>query len=243
MDNNNCTCDEWTVNSCTEFQAVLRINNIVLSFMILAFGLALFFIYSQQSRFSRRRKAIILPTLEKLKANHSSISPEKKEQVEKCKEKIRKVLGPDRPGRYKYIDAWKQWITEDDLGLETTSLKKIKSSWFGPTVYKYVEMSMGFAEHAMQTEREGKGRFLKAMTKTVRATRKMESGDPKANKKYKKAVKHEKWMRELWETEEKEMEEDVENAALMWAIFWPQEVEKEKAKQAAKRLKKESEMV
>jgi len=130
--------------------------------MILAFGLALFFIYSQQSRFSRRRKAIILPTLEKLKANYSSISPEKKEQVEKCKEKIRKVLGPDQPGRYKYIDAWKQWITEDDFSLETTSLKKFKSSWFGPTVYKYVEMSMGFAEHAMQTEREGTGRFLNA---------------------------------------------------------------------------------
>ena len=153
------------------------------------------------------------------------------------------VLGPDQPGRDKYIDAWKQWYAEDNFGLETTLLRKFKTSWFKPTVYTHVEISMGFAEYAMQSEREGKSRLLKAMTKTIRVTREMESGDRKANKKYKKAVKHEKWMRELLETEEKEMEEDVENAALLWAIFWPEEVEKEKAKQASKKLKKESEIV
>src|SRR2546421_5771646 len=196
MNKNNCTCNENTVNSCTSSDAVLHVNNILLSFMILVCGFFLFIIHSRQNRFSRRRKAIILPALEKLKANCLSISPQRKEQVQNCKKKIMEVLGPDQPGRDKYIDAWKQWYAEDNFGLETTLLRKFKTSWFKPTVYTHVEISMGFAEYAMQSEREGKSRLLKAMTKTIRVTREMESGDRKANKKYKKAVKHEKWMRE-----------------------------------------------
>jgi hypothetical protein len=105
-----------------------------------------------------------------------------------------------------------------------------------------VEKYMGFAEVALQSARGGKRRLAKAMRKTEEAAREMEMGDPKAKKKHKKAVKREDEDRKRREGLEKEMVQQVENAALLWAIFWPEEVERERAKQAASKSHRQSKL-
>jgi hypothetical protein len=91
--NTTCTCEESTANPSDSAETIFWLKLTMTSVLMLLL-IPCIFIDIQERLTSRRRKAMILPALKKLKADYANMSSAQRGKVETCKTKIMTVLGP-----------------------------------------------------------------------------------------------------------------------------------------------------
>jgi len=139
--------------------------------------------------------------IKELNQRYEVLSTDEKETIEELEMEIDKALDVYRPGPLKYIDAWKEWSAK-----LTVRKRKVSINWRnGHSPYKLVENAMRRVERAMRAEK-----LFKELLEKVRYPREKER------------------LEEMIETARTTVEKERHIAAMMWGIYWPEEVAKMK---------------
>jgi hypothetical protein len=152
----------------------------------------------------------------KVQREYDAIHPSEKEKsfpkLSEMEDTIATVLSPKKYGISKYRDAWKAWSRDDRRGF-----KELNLNWLDSSPYNYVQDALWGAERAMNRE------------KTALDALKKEAGKAKNWR-----IKDEERALKVREKMAGKTKEAILLAALMWTIYWPEQIEKAKAKKAKK---------
>jgi hypothetical protein len=139
--------------------------------------------------------------IKELNERYEVLSTDEKERIEILEMEIDKTLDVYRPGSVKYLDAWKEWSNK-----LAVIKRKFSINWRnGYSPYKLVENAMQRVERAMSKEKR-----FKEMLEKVKKPREKEQ------------------LQEMIEMARTTVEKERHIAAMMWGIYWPEEVAKMK---------------
>jgi hypothetical protein len=153
-----------------------------------------------------------------------------KNRILYLKTKIETVMDVEMPGFDKASDAWRAWSKEDVKGLKNF-LKGDKQLGFGASYNVLCQLKK--AERAMRLARNARRSFENVIEQMEEAKTDAKVGI-RGSRKYDQLAKTERKVRKIIEKCETEALEEKLAAALVWGIYWPEQVEKAKLKKIKK---------